>query len=137
MALKYYTIFLDGIDKCGKDTIANYIWRLDKRLNILCRGWPSLYVYNKKFKRNTEYELPPTSIIYVHIFVEKEDWQIRCETTNEPVINYKKDLLLFDEAFNILRKNKYKIFEYSSTDMTPYEIAKDIIIRVKKLNKEL
>ena len=137
MALKYYTIFLDGIDKSGKDTIANYIWRLDKRLNVLCRGWPSLYVYDKKFERHTEYELPPKQIIYVHIFVEKDDWQIRCEATNEPKINYDKDLQLFDNAFNILKQNKYKVFEYSSSEMTPYEIAKDVIMRVKKLNKEL
>ena len=134
--LKYYTIFLDGIDKCGKDTIANYIWRLDKRLNVLCRGWPSLVVYASKYKRNVEYELPSTTIVYIHITVDKEDWKIRCETTNEPMISYENDLLDFYNVFNILKANNYKVLEYNSSEMTPYQIAKYIVNYMKKLNGE-
>ena len=56
--LKVYTVIIDGIDKSGKDTIAKYVWYLDKRLNVFVRGRPSLVVYAKKFNRQCEYELP-------------------------------------------------------------------------------
>ena len=36
--LKVYTVIIDGIDKSGKDTIAKYEWRLDKRLKLIIRA---------------------------------------------------------------------------------------------------
>ena len=90
--LKFYTVFIDGIDKTGKDTVRQYVWQLDKRLNVLVRGWPSLTVYAKKFNRNVEYELPYRNALYVMLIADKEDWNIRCITTNEPKIDYENEL---------------------------------------------
>ena len=58
MKLKYFTVFLDGIDKCGKDTIRQLVWLLDKRLNVYARGIISLKAYSKKFNRDCEYIEP-------------------------------------------------------------------------------
>lgn len=134
--MKYYTVVLDGIDKCGKDTIASYIWRLDKRLNIAVRAWPSLYVYAKKFKRNVKYELPYRNALYVYLTVDKEDWNIRCNITNEPKIDYDNDTKLFDKAFNILDNNGYNIIQANTSELTAYEIAKGIVDAIYKLNME-
>jgi len=131
--LKFYTVFLDGIDKCGKDTIKKYVWQLDKRLNVFCRGWPSLVVYAKKFERNCEYELPYKNALYVHITVDKDDWQIRCNIHNEPTINYLTDSNMFNEAFAILKENEYNVVEYNSTNMTAYQIAQHIVDVIHRL----
>lgn len=134
--LKYYTIFLDGIDKCGKDTIRQYVWRLDKRLNVFCRGWPSLVAYAKKFDRKCDYELPDRNAVYIDLIVSKDDWKIRCEMTNEPVIDYDKDKALFDDAFTTLDDNHYKVIHFNTSKMTPIDIAKTIVEYVHKLNLE-
>lgn len=134
--MKYYTVVLDGIDKSGKDLIANYIWRLDKRLNVIVRGWPSLYVYNKVFNRHTEYALPTKMALYVHLDVDVTDWLIRCATTNEPDIDFNLHSGLFVKAFNRLIDNGYKTITFNTSMMTPYQIASNIVAKMKSLNGE-
>lgn len=134
--MKYYTVVLDGIDKTGKDTIAGFIWRLDKRLNILVRGWPSLVVYNEKFKRNTDYAMPYKDALYVHLLVDEEDWKIRCSMTNEKKIDYEADSKMFDSAFNILDNYGYKVMTANTSRITPYQIAQAIVEVIKQLNYE-
>lgn len=136
--LKCYTIILDGIDKSGKDTIAKYIWHLDKRLNVFVRGWPSLVVYAKKFNRNCNYELPWKEALYVYCTVEKDDWKIRCSITNEDMTTlcYEKDKQLFDDAFNELHKNNYITMIVNTSKMTPCSIAKKIVKKIHELNGE-
>lgn len=136
--LKYYTVILDGIDKSGKDTIAKYIWRFDKRLNVFVRGWPSLVVYAKKFSRDCIYELPYNKALYVHCLVKKDDWKIRCEIENEDIskIFYEEDSRMFKDAFIKLQQNGYKVLSVNTSSMTPYSIAKIIVDTIKKLNEE-
>lgn len=134
--MQYYTVVLDGIDKSGKDLIASYIWRLDKRLNVIARGWPSLYAYNKIFDRHTDYALPTKMALYVHLDVEIADWVIRCETTNEPKIDFNEHSAVFIEAFNKLIDNGYQTAKFNTSIMTPYQIASNIVARMKILNKE-
>lgn len=134
--LKYYTVVLDGIDKSGKDTIAKYIFRLDRRLNILVRGWPSLIVYAKKFNRNCIYQKPYKNALYVHLTVDREDWKIRCEITKEEKINYDDDISLFYEAFNNLISMGYQCRRYNTSDYTAYQIARMIVLEIMKLNEE-
>lgn len=134
--MKYYTVVLDGIDKTGKDTIAGYIWRLDKRINIICRGWPSLVAYAKKFNRNADYALPYKDALYVRLNANEEDWNIRCSMTKEPKIDYSSDNKLFDEAFKILEDNDYHVYAFNTSVFTPYEIASNIIQELKRMNKE-
>lgn len=135
--MKYYTIVLDGIDKSGKDTIARYIWLLDNRLKTVVRGWPSLYAYNKKYNRNTDYELPYKNALYVKLNVNYEDWKIRCDITNEPKIDYQFDKELFAEAFHVLQSNGYNVVAYNTTEDTAYTIALAIVNKMKSLNGEV
>lgn len=135
--MKYYTVILDGIDKTGKDTIAGYIWRLDKRINVICRGWPSLVVYAKKFNRNVDYALPYRNALYVRLNVNKEDWNIRCAMTNEPEIDYDSDNKLFDEAFKTLKNSKYYVYSFNTSISTPFEIASIIVQELKRMNNSI
>lgn len=132
--LKYYTVVIDGIDKSGKDTIAKYVWQLDKTLNVIVRGWPSLVVYAKKFNRQCKYELPYKNALYVYCFVDYEDWKIRCEIHNEKKIEYSEDLYAFNNAFDILLKNNYKIMYANTTSDTAFNIAKEIVNTIHSLN---
>lgn len=134
--LTFYTIVLDGIDKSGKDTIAKYIYQLDKRLNILVRGWPSLVAYSTKYNRNCVYDLPYKNALYVYCNVERNDWLIRCKINNENMeeLNYDYDKHMFDAAFDILEKNKYHTLRINTTLHTPYSLAKEIVNTVLKLN---
>ena len=136
--LNIYTVIIDGIDKSGKDTIAKYIWRLDKRLNIAIRAWPSLVVYAKKFNRNCDYALPWKQALYVHCEVEEEDWKLRCKINNEDIsnINYHKDSNAFNEAFKELTRNGYNVMHINTSITTPYNAAKMIVKKIHDLNKE-
>ena len=133
--LKIFTVVIDGIDKAGKDTLAGYVWRMDKRLNVFVRGWPSLVVYANKFNRNVEYALPYKDALYVHLRVSPDDWKIRCEMTNEPAIDYKKDDDAFYEAFQTLINNGYHTRRYNTSLNSMYEIANDIICQLRLLNE--
>lgn len=134
-SLKYYTVILDGIDKAGKDTIAKYVWRLDKRLNVICRGWPSLVVYANKYDRKCTYERPYKNALYVHVLVDKEDWEIRCDITNEAKIDYDTDKASFLNAFSELSDMGYKVATVNTSYQTAYYIAKCIVLEITKLNK--
>lgn len=137
-AMKFYTVIFDGIDKSGKDTIAKYIWRLDKRLNVIVRAWPSLVVYANKFHRNCEYELPWKNALYVHCIVEKEDWQLRCKINDEDIsnIDYDIDCKAFDSAFETLSKHGYEVLHVNTSHMAPYDAAKLIVDTMHRMNGE-
>lgn len=132
--MKFYTVYLDGIDKSGKDTIAKYVWMLDKRLNVFVRGWPSLVAYAKKFCRDVNYALPYKDALYVHCIVSKEDWQIRCKMTNEQKIDFVDDSKLFDEAFNELERKNYNVMKADTSAFTPYQNALLIVNKMQALN---
>lgn len=136
--LNVYTVIIDGIDKSGKDTIAKYVWRLDKRLNLIIRAWPSLVVYAKKFNRNCDYTLPWKQVLYVHCEVEEEDWKLRCKINNEDIsnIDYHKDSIAFDEAFEELTRNGYNVMHINTSKITVYEAAKLIVDKIHKMNGE-
>lgn len=130
--LSTYTVIIDGIDKCGKDLVAKYVWRMDKALNVFCRGYISLEVYNRKFKRSVEYNKPLENCLYVLLEVDEHDWKIRCDINNEPKINYEEDNKLFEEVYEELNvKNKMKI---NTTYTTAYNAAKQIINAIQYIN---
>lgn len=131
--MKYYTIFLDGIDKTGKDTIRYYIWQMNKGLNVFCRGYISLEVYNRKFNRQNNYNKPYKDALYVLLYVDRNDWEIRCKMTNEPTIDYEYDSKLFNDVYNEMKD--YKKYSFNTSILTPYSIAKQIIMTIEELNK--
>lgn len=127
--IKYEQICFDGIDKAGKELIRNYVNILGKYYYILNdRGLISNIAYAKLYNRNYSYDLSKyKDILFVCLTVDKEDWQVRCKLTNEPVINYEKNVEVYQETINYLRNNGIKIVEYNTSEMTPYCIAKHII----------
>lgn len=136
--IKIYKIFIDGIDKSGKDTIVGYIDKLSgHKYAVKSRGVLSLIAYAKLFNRNFKYDLcSEKCALHVIVDVSKEDWQVRCKMTNEPKIDYQKNVNAFKYAEAIGKKNKLRIIHVDSTRNTPYSIAKQIINYATKMNKE-
>lgn len=136
--MKYYTIFIDGIDKSGKDTIAKYVIELSKfRYIINGRGIISQIAYNNVYNRQYDYDLSQQSqFINICLFVDFDDWRIRCKMTNEPSINYEVNTRAFIEAVNMLKTNNLNVLTFNTSKMTAYEIALQIIEYTDRLNKE-
>ena len=134
--MRYYTVILEGIDKTGKDTIRQYVWQMNKSLNVFCRGYISLEVYNQKFNRGKSYSAPYKDALYVLLTAEKDDWQIRCNISNEPVIDYENDSKLFRDVYNSL-DNTYAKMEVNTTCCTAFQIACQIIHKIDELNNNI
>lgn len=137
-ALKVYIVYLDGIDKCGKDAVNNYITLLGnyKYLNK-SRGIMSMIVYSKKYNRQYKYDGESIkNSLNVLLDVDYDDWKIRCKTTNEPNINYYDDIKLFNDVYCMLQTSGYKVARFNTSMTTPYMIAKHILELLEKLNGE-
>lgn len=134
--MKIYQIFLDGIDKTGKDLIRSYIFYLGKgRYICVARGIMSMRVYSKLYDRPYQYEDENQQYaLNVMLTVEKEDWKIRCKATNEALTNYEKEQRLFTSEYMQLKSKGYYVKKYNTSKITPYEIAKDIISYMEKIN---
>lgn len=137
---KYYHIFVDGIDKTGKDTVCVYLDRLSGRSVIAKpRGILSQIAYSELFKRGYEYDLSfQDNVVNVLLEVDKEDWEVRCALSNEKKIDYDSHSHCFKKSFKYLQQKSNSItLCYNTSHMTPYEIAKDILEKVNILNGEL
>lgn len=144
--LKVFNIELDGIDKCGKDSIRPYVFYLEPG-KYLCRarGLISQLVYAKLYKRDIEWETNDyiKNTLFVLLDVDKEDWEIRCKITNEPKPDFTYEEMT--QAFYKVRwelENHYKvpnrhILLLNTSDWTPYDIAKKIIQHLDYLNNPI
>ena len=138
MKLKYYNIEIDGIDKTGKDTLCQYLYRMsNKQYSIKVRGIISLIAYSKLFHRNVEYDLSSINknTIYVVLTANEEDWKIRCKITNEQSIDFTKHVNAFNDALVQLSDKGFNVLVFDTSTMTPYQIAKEIISECNLLNK--
>ena len=135
--MKYYNIFIDGIDKSGKDLITYYVIYLSNFKYIVNgRGILSQLAYAKLYNRNDTYDLTQQKdIVNVYLEVDKEDWLLRCKNTNEPVLDYEKNVETFQYAISILT-NVTNIIRFNTSQETPYMIAKQIVNYVDNLNKK-
>ena len=99
--LKIDTIILEGIDKTGKDTIQQYIYRLKKgRYAVYNRGNISNAAYDKIFNRNEYIERDlPNNFLYILLTVDPDDLKIRFEINNEPEIDREYHAKVFYETF--------------------------------------
>lgn len=134
--LKYYKIFIDGIDKSGKDTVCDYITFLGnfKYLNKP-RGIMTMIAYAKKFDRQFSYSKENLKDeINVLLDVDKEDWTARCKINKEAMINYDIDTSLFNAAYNELQ-GKTHLLRFNTSNETAYTIAKKILDYADRLNK--
>lgn len=135
--LTHYTIYFEGIDKSGKDLVASYVIQLSKYKYIVnCRGVITQIAYDKLYNRNCEYDLSnQENTINVLLYVDKDDWEIRCKLTTEPKISYEDNVAAFEYAKKIV-KGKIILLEYNTSKMTPYQIAKDVVDIVNSIEVE-
>ena len=143
MKLKVFNIELDGIDKCGKDSVRPYVFYLEPG-KYLCRarGLISQIAYAKLYKRDIEWNAAyyAKNTLFVLLEVNKQDWEIRCKLTNEPSLDFTYEemtqafkLALYElkERFNVPED---RILVLNTSANTPYAIAKEITTHLEYLN---
>lgn len=136
--MKYYSIFIDGIDKTGKDLIQAYIDILSNhRFLVKSRGVLSLIAYSNLYNRNYKYELEnERDSVNVLLTVDKLDWLTRCEINRETKIDYEENCKKFEEAYQLLSKYSNNILTYNTSKLTPFEISISIIKYMEEINNE-
>lgn len=145
MKLKVFNIELDGIDKCGKDSIRPYVFYLEPG-KYLCRarGLISQIAYAKLYKRNIEWDGADyaKNTLFVLLEVDKHDWEIRCKLTNEPNTGFTYEemtqafkLALYElkERFDVPENH---ILVFNTSEYTPYAIADEIKTHLEYLNNQ-
>lgn len=145
MKLKVFNIELDGIDKCGKDSVKPYVFYLEPG-KYLCRarGLISQIAYAKLYKRNIEWDGADyaKSTLFVLLEVDKQDWEIRCKLTNEPNTGFTYEemtqafkLALYElkERFDVPENH---ILVFNTSEYTPYAIADEIKTHLEYLNNQ-
>lgn len=145
MKLKVFNIELDGIDKCGKDSIRPYVFYLEPG-KYLCRarGLISQIAYAKLYKQNIEWDGADyaKNTLFVLLEVDKQDWEIRCKLTNEPNIGFTYEemtqafkLALYElkERFDVPENH---ILVFNTSEYTPYAIADEIKTHLEYLNNQ-
>ena len=145
MKLKVFNIELDGIDKCGKDSVRPYVFYLEPG-KYLCRarGLISQIAYAKLYKRNIEWDGADyaKNTLFVLLEVDKQDWEIRCKLTNEPNTGFTYEemtqafkLALYElkERFDVPENH---ILVFNTSEYTPYVIADEIKTHLEYLNNQ-
>ena len=145
MKLKVFNIELDGIDKCGKDSVRPYVFYLEPG-KYLCRarGLISQIAYAKLYKRKLEFdaETYTKNTLFVLLEVNKQDWEIRCKLTNEPNTGFTYEEMT--QAFNLALyevKERFNVPEnqilvFNTSEHTPYAIADKIKTHLEYLNNQ-
>lgn len=133
--MKYQTICLEGIDKCGKDLIAQYIIKLcEGKYIVNCRGIISQIAYNNLYNRCYKYDISQErNVLYIRLDVDKKDWELRCKLDNEPKIDYYENVRVFENAYN--ECSELTMLRFNTSFNTPYSIALNILDAIEKLNK--
>lgn len=145
MKLKVFNIELDGIDKCGKDSVRPYVFYLEPG-KYLCRarGLISQIAYAKLYKRDIEWDGTDyaKNTLFVLLEVNKHDWEIRCKLTNEPNTGFTYEemtqafkLALYElkERFDVPENH---ILVFNTSEYTPYAIADEIKTHLEYLNNQ-
>lgn len=145
MKLKVFNIELDGIDKCGKDSVRPYVFYLEPG-KYLCRarGLISQIAYAKLYKRYIEWNGIDyaKNTLFVLLEVDKQDWEIRCKLTNEPNTSFTYEqmtqafkLALYElkERFDV---SENQILVFNTSEYTPYAIADEIKTHLEYLNNQ-
>jgi len=134
MLVNNVAIEIEGMDKAGKDMLAKYLGLLGNyAYTINVRGILTQIVYNDKFGRNNTYVLPYKPFV-VFLDVDNVDHAVRCSISNEPKININKDREVYLKYIDELRKHGIIVLQYNTTEMTPYNIAKDVLERLNEIN---
>ena len=135
--MKYYSISFEGIDKAGKWQVLKYVDMLSNHKYVLMdRGLMSNITYARIFKRDYQYDVEQfKDWVFVYLFCDEDDWNVRCKLTNEPAIDYTKHRLEFDKTYEAFTKAGFKTISANTSHITPYDLAKEIIHQLEELNK--
>lgn len=133
---KYHHIFIDAIDKAGKNIVGKYIDQLGKHFyTISDRGIISNVTFSRMFGRGYEYDLEQyRDCVFVYLTVDKPDWLIRCKLTNEPKIDYELNKSEFDKTVAEFKNKGFRVLEFNTSELTPYQVANKVISYMEKLN---
>ena len=133
---KIDTIILEGVDKTGKDTLVQYIDKVcNHKYAVYQRGNISNNAYAKIFNRQTYNYNMSHNALYVLLSADAEDLKIRFKITNEPNIDIKTHLEVFEDTFAEMTKGCYTA-KYNTSELTPYKIAKSIVDFVDNINEQ-
>lgn len=137
---KISRIEIDGVDKCGKNTLVQYISLMSNfKYIIYDRGILSQLVYNDLYNRQIDYTdilKDNSNTLVIHLWGEIRDLEIRHKITNEPKINIMEHRNKFMEKQKILLDNGIFTFNYNTSKMTPYQIAEDILYILNYIEEE-
>lgn len=136
--MKYYTIYLDGIDKTGKDSILPYIGPLCN-YKYICnvRGIMSQIAYSDLYLRKLDYDLhQQKECLNVLLTVNKDDWLVRCAIACEPSISYEEHCKVFEAAYKKLQDAGCPVFTLNTSFVSPYAAAKLIVDYIDEMNGE-
>ena len=127
--MKFNMISIDGIDKSGKGLVFKYLQHLGNHKHVLLdRGPLSNYMFSKMFDRKFEYDIASFSnVLIVFLDVDYSDWRIRCKIADEPSISFDTHCEFYNDAICRFRDNGCTVLRYNTTQMTPYNIALDVI----------
>ena len=160
MEAKQYTITvfnveLEGIDKCGKDTIRNTMLNVFPNVcSIKARGILSQLAYERLYNRPWTYPVSEGYIkntFIVKLDINEDDWINRLTLSNEIennakrsdvdfIADYKRHMQAFEDAWNYFRnldvaKNYQDHFLCCNTSVfSAVEIANLIRLHLIKLN---
>lgn len=154
---KVFNIEFDGMDKSGKDSIMRQIFSCRPNMYIpKSRGIMSQIAYGKMFNRDYEYELESgycKNTLFVYLTVNEDDWNIRCDLTNEHALNekrkdveskitYNKSNICFEYAYEYILKyfkengiSEDHIMKFNTSEYTPVQIIKLVCERLDKMNQ--
>lgn len=135
--MRIYQIVLDGIDKTGKDLIKSYIYYLGKaRYICTARGIISMRAYSRIYNRPYKYSFAcQKNIMNVYLTVDKQDWEVRCKASHEPIIDYDQEIKIFNEEANKVRIQPNSFYRtYNTSEMTPFQVAQDILDTIDLYN---
>lgn len=134
MVVNNVAIEIEGMDKTGKNTLAEYLGLMaNYAYTINVRGILTQLVYNDKFGRNNTYALPYRPFI-VFLDVDNVDHAVRCVAAGEPKININKDRDVYYKYIKKFKELSITVLTYNTSEMTPYMIAKDVIEQLSKID---
>ncbi len=135
--MKNYCIEVDGLDRAGKGMLIKYLDLLGKHKYVLMdRGLMSNITFSRIHDRGYEYDAAQfKDWIFVYLFCDEEDWNIRCKIDHEPKIDYTKHLIEFNKTYDMFSKAGFKVMTANTSHVTPYDLAKEIIRQIEDLNK--
>lgn len=137
-------IEVEGADRCGKDTLVGYLdYMSNRQMPIGSRGLLSTFVYNDIYNRFMSVERQKEMIegnketLIVLLYGYPEDINLRCKITHEPSVDVVRDMNKFYEYALKLQEAGLKVLFYNTSERTPYEIARDVMDKIKNHEEEI